>query len=223
MSSSRSVRPTSDSLCVVGAGLPRTGTRSLSIALELLLGGTCYHMMTLLERGGVDVPAFLAASRGGSADWTSVFRNYRSAVDWPASAFWRDIAAANPSSLIVLSQRDSADSWWRSVDTTVFENNRKCPPLLDDPALDHARYELTHQLLTSTFGDDWDDAETAKAGYERWNDEVLASALPERLIVWQPCDGWGPLCDGLDVPIPDVPFPHVNSADEFVQRSGLDR
>lgn len=178
MSTSRSVRPTPDGLRVVGAGLPRTGTRSLSIALELLLGGTCYHMMTLLERGGVDVPTFLTAVRGVSVDWTSVFRNCCSAVDWPASALWRAIAAANPNSLIVLSQRDSAESWWRSVD---------------------------------------------KAGYERWNDDVRASVPPQRLIVWRPRDGWKPLCDGFDVPIPDVPFPHVNSADEFVQRSGLDR
>jgi hypothetical protein len=31
-------------LRVVGAGLPRTATRSLKQALELLLGGRCYHM-----------------------------------------------------------------------------------------------------------------------------------------------------------------------------------
>ena len=35
------------SLRVVGAGLPRTGTRSLKEALEHLLGGRCYHMSVI--------------------------------------------------------------------------------------------------------------------------------------------------------------------------------
>ena len=32
-----------DGLVVIGAGLPRTGTLSAKAALELLLGGPCYH------------------------------------------------------------------------------------------------------------------------------------------------------------------------------------
>ncbi len=37
---------------VLGAGLPRTGTNSLQLALEQLLGGTCYHMKTILQNNG---------------------------------------------------------------------------------------------------------------------------------------------------------------------------
>ena len=29
--------------------------------------------------------------------------------------------------------------------------------------------------------------------------------------------GWKPLCAFLDVPVPDVPFPHVNDTKEFQQ------
>ena len=36
-------------LKVIGAGLGRTGTMSLKIALEKLLGGPCYHMVKLFE------------------------------------------------------------------------------------------------------------------------------------------------------------------------------
>ena len=35
---------------VVGAGLGRTGTNSLKLALEQLLGGRCYHMLEVFER-----------------------------------------------------------------------------------------------------------------------------------------------------------------------------
>lgn len=34
-------------LRIVGAGLPRTGTSSLRLALEQLLGGRCYHMSVI--------------------------------------------------------------------------------------------------------------------------------------------------------------------------------
>ena len=35
---------------VVGAGLGRTGTSSLKLALEQLLGGRCYHMTEVFGR-----------------------------------------------------------------------------------------------------------------------------------------------------------------------------
>jgi len=38
-------------LIVIGAGLPRTGTLSLSKALEILLGGECYHMIPFMDKG----------------------------------------------------------------------------------------------------------------------------------------------------------------------------
>jgi len=37
-------------LRIIGAGLPRTGTASLQVALELLLDGRCYHMLEVFER-----------------------------------------------------------------------------------------------------------------------------------------------------------------------------
>ena len=42
----------------------------------------------------------------------------------------------------------------------------------------------------------------------------------ERLVEWRPGDGWAPLCAALGVPVPDEPFPHVNSAAEFQESMG---
>jgi hypothetical protein len=36
-----------------------------------------------------------------------------------------------------------------------------------------------------------------------------------RLLVFNPAMGWEPLCEFLGVPVPDVPFPHVNTTSEF--------
>ena len=57
-------------LRVVGAGLPRTATRSQKDALELLLGGRCYHMAEVFEHLE-DVPTWRAAARGDEVDWSS--------------------------------------------------------------------------------------------------------------------------------------------------------
>ena len=41
--------------------------------------------------------------------------------------------------------------------------------------------------------------------------ERTCSKLPNCLVVcWENGDGWKELCEFLDVPIPDVPFPHLN-------------
>lgn len=38
---------------------------------------------------------------------------------------------------------------------------------------------------------------------------------PERLLVFEPKDGWEPLCKFLGKPVPDQPFPHVNDTEQF--------
>ena len=50
-------------LLVVGAGLPRTGTLSLKVALTHLLGGKCYHMEEVAAGDQQDVDAWIRACR----------------------------------------------------------------------------------------------------------------------------------------------------------------
>ena len=49
------------------------------------------------------------------------------------------------------------------------------------------------------------------AAFERHNADVRASVPGDRLLEWRPGDGWAPICAALDLPVPDEPFPHVNS------------
>ena len=39
-----------------------------------------------------------------------------------------------------------------------------------------------------------------------------------RLLIYEPGQGWEPLCHFLDVPEPDTPYPKVNSTEEFQAR-----
>src|SRR5207244_75545 len=77
-------------LKIVGAGLGRTGTNSLKLALEQLLGEPCYHMYEVAAHPA-DAARWHAAVRGEWVDWDELLGGYAATVDWPASAFWAEL------------------------------------------------------------------------------------------------------------------------------------
>lgn len=205
-------------LRVVGAGLGRTGTNSLQIALAQLLGAPCYHMTEVFARPA-DIATWHAAVDGTMPDWSALFAGYAAAVDWPTAAFWRELSAEYPRALILLSTRD-ADAWWKSASDTIFQISRGEP--IDDPVFG-PQLRMVTALFDQRFTPDWRDETAAKAAYLRHNDEVRAGVPPARLLEWHPGDGWGPICAALDLAVPSDPFPHVNSTADFRAMVGLDQ
>jgi hypothetical protein len=201
-------------LKIVGAGVGRTGTHSLKEALELLTGGRCYHMVEVFGRPG-DAEVWTAALQGDPPDWDAFLTDFDATVDWPACSAWRELAAAYPDAPVLLSTRD-ADSWWTSASRTIFEamDRDKVP---SDPA-----WSAMVGAMFERFTPDWRDEDAAKAAFAAHNAAVRAEIPASRLIEWQPGDDWAPLCRGLGVPVPDVPYPHTNTSDEFRAFSGLD-
>lgn len=205
-------------LRVVGAGLGRTGTHSLKIALEQLLGGPCYHMMEVFGRPD-DIPVWHAAMNGELPDWNSLLSGYRAAVDWPASAFWREIWAENPDAVVLLSSRDT-DDWWKSAHNTIFQiAAREVPP--GEEAV-RAQMDMALDMFAKKFTPQWQDESAAKRAYEAHNADVRASVPADRLIDYRPGDGWEPICEKLGVPVPSEPYPHVNTTDEFRAMTGME-
>ncbi len=203
---------------VVGAGLPRTGTKSLQAALERLLGGRCYHMHEVFEHLE-HVPTWRAALHGETVDWESMLGDYAAAVDWPASAFWRELAETYPSAIVVLSLRSDAETWWASVSATILNSTRSEQPVERVDWQQMLRELFTYQLTPK-----WDDADpsivaaAATEAYERHNAAVLAGLPAERVVEWRAADGWEPLCAALGLPIPEEPFPRLNTREEWAAR-----
>ncbi len=110
---------------LIGAGLGRTGTHSLKLALEQLLGGTCHHMMEVFSHPD-EVPVWDAAMRGEPVDYPALLGDYCAIVDYPGAAVWRELADAFPDAPVLLSTRESAQVWWDSASS-------------HDPAVDPAR------------------------------------------------------------------------------------
>lgn len=197
-------------LRVVGAGLGRTGTSSLKIALERLLGGRCHHMSEVLADPEHHLQLWGPVLRGEEVDWEVVFAGYVAQVDFPGAAFWPEISAAFPDSLVVLSTRP-AEAWYRSAASTIFQLNDRhgSSPFRD---VWHERFG---------FGDRFDDRDAMIAAYERHNAVVRSSVAPNRFLEWTLADGWAPLCDRLAVPVPGEPFPWINTTAEFRTHNGL--
>jgi hypothetical protein len=199
-------------LRVVGAGVGRTGTNSLKVALEQLLEGRCYHMFELFGRVQ-DLPVWEAAVRGRPVDWDGLLHEYAASVDWPAVAFWRELYAANPKALVLLSTRDSAQTWWESMERTIVPTLSRPVPAEEPDAVRGMAMVL--EMFQRRFTPAWGDRDAAMAAYERHNEDVRRTVPRERLIEWQPGDGWEPICAALELPVPQAPFPHENTTTDF--------
>jgi hypothetical protein len=186
---------------------------SLKHALEILLGAPCYHMAEVSHRPD-HVELWRLAGGGEMPDWDELFDGYAAAVDWPVASFWEELAAAYPDSIILHSTRRDSETWFRSATDTILRPRDREP---DDP-----RERMWRSVSGRVFDGPYSDRAVAIAGYERHNRYVVDTAPPERLVSYQPGDGWEPLCRALDVPVPDEPFPHTNTTAEFRRRAGLD-
>jgi hypothetical protein len=206
-------------LRVVGAGLGRTGTASLQLALQQLLDGRCYHMGETFGRPD-DIPVWHAAIKGDLPDWDAFLAEFVATVDWPACEFWRELSDANPDALVLLSTRSSADAWWKSANDTIFQISRRPLPA-DVPPVFEAQLAMVADMFVR-FCPDWENETAAKRAYEAHNAAVRAEVDPARLLEWQPGDGWEPICAALGVPVPDDPFPHVNSTADFRAMVGME-
>ncbi|HEY6740678.1 MAG TPA: sulfotransferase, partial [Actinopolymorphaceae bacterium] len=155
-------------------------------------------------------PVWDRALDGDEVDWDSALDGYVGAIDWPASAFWREISDAYPDAIVVLSVRDSARTWWESMDATVLPVAREATAPSWSGGLDLIR--LLERFTGTT---QWDDRAVLMRAYDAHCAEVRAAVPADRLLDWRPSDGWAPLCRALGVPVPDEPFPFLNRRSEW--------
>ena len=47
---------------------------------------------------------------------------------------------------------------------------------------------------------------------------MKADVPADRLLVWHVGEGWAPLCEFLEVDVPDEPLPHANDRATFLGR-----
>ena len=196
------------SLKVIGAGFPRTATWSQKLALEQLGFGPCYHMSEALKLPE-HWPLWETAAAGGAIDWEALFSGWGSTTDAPGCHFYRELAAVYPDAKVLLSVRDE-DKWFASTQNTILSQ-----------ATQGMHGAQGSQAMIEAIGWGTDPRLHDKAWmidrYRRHIEAVKAAIPPERLLVYDVSEGWAPLCRFLGRPVPDAPFPQVNSTEDFTR------
>ena len=199
-------------LKIVGAGFGRTGTTSVRHALGEL-GCTCYHMNEVLfsadRKADVDFwqNAWAAEDRR-AIDWSAFYGDFDATLDFPGSAFWKELANAFPASKVILTLHPKgAEGWYRSTIDTIYGGTgavgssnfgRKVNQMMNDV--------VWNGLLKGTM----DDPDAAMARYDEHVEEVRDTIPAQRLLVFSADQGWGPLTQFLGVTYREVSFPRAN-------------
>jgi len=212
---------------VIGAGLGRTGTMSLKMALEQLGYGQCFHMVELLNQPQL-LPHFKQLYRIGITDWERLFDNYQSTTDYPTCLYYREILEHYPRAKVVLTIRDP-EQWYNSVRQTIYRgkpknvsdalrlirnlirssDTRKVAPV----------FRYADQLIWSgQFQSTFEDKNFALQCYQKHIDEVIKNVPADQLLIFDVREGWAPLCQFLGVPIPAQPFPRSHQRQSFNEK-----
>ncbi|CAJ1327848.1 unnamed protein product [Effrenium voratum] len=197
-------------LKVLDVGASRTGTQSMTTAMEIL-GYKGLHS-GYDEAGGLREPSCNYLFNNGSLEEAfATFDGYDFAADTPYFLLYEEVMNRFPDSKFILTPKDPED-WFNSHVKLLFS----CMPTC---AEDYRKKEedLGVCFRALFWGCDFlnpTDLE-AKAicqeNFQRHNEHVQRVIPPERLLIYNFSDGWASLSHFLNAPIPEVEFPHTDT------------
>lgn len=196
-------------------------------ALEELGFGPCYHMVEVFGHPE-HADLWQAAWRGEPVDWDGFLGDYGSAVDWPACTFYEELMKRYPDAKVLLSVRDP-ERWYESVRNTIYELSSLSSGLRFSRVVFAvvtlfafgriSRGNMVDDIIwKGTFDDRFEDKPYAIEVFEHHNEQVKRHVPPEKLLVYEVKEGWGPLCEFLGVEEPNKPFPRLNDTAEMRRR-----
>jgi hypothetical protein len=180
---------------VFGLGLSKTGTSSLNGALNRL-GIRSLHFPHDAE----------THEQLRNADYRlRILERYQALTDISVAPYFAQLDQVWPGSKFVLTVRDQ-ESWLRSA-------QMHWRVLLDTWDRDPQFRRFSEFILAATYGTIGFNAERLVYAYAAHVRNVLHyfAQSPDDLLIMNICagDGWKPLCDFLDTPVPEAPFPHA--------------
>jgi hypothetical protein len=198
---------------VIGAGVGRTGTYSLKLAINQLGLGPCHHMEEVLHNMPAQVPLWSAAA-DGHPDWRAIYEGYKSAVDWPTACFFRELIQEFPSAKFILTERDP-ENWADSFGATIYKliagKDQGLPEMKE-------WLEMADGVIARTGFPGGLDRDGLISAFVAHNEAVKATIPASQLLIYGVKEGWNPLCEFLNAPVPTGPFPRTNDRAEFWDR-----
>lgn len=222
---------TDGQLEVIGVGYGRTGTYSLTLALEQL-GYKTLHTQHMYETPAIldmwDEKIFTPAIRSGNAALGTpnfdliASSGFTATADLPMSLYWEQLVTRYPDSKFILTTRDNSEVWFRSWDMltkTITQPTRFFRWMSHADQINrYYRWLFAHinkdnSYLTVPLPLPDQNEERAVISYEEHNRRVREVIPSDRLLEYNVKQGWEPLCNFLEIAdCPTTPFPRTNSA-----------
>ncbi|KAL7541150.1 hypothetical protein ACHAWF_006869 [Thalassiosira exigua] len=216
---------------VIGAGLGRTGTKSLASALDVL-GYRTYHF-PLPEHSSAWARYSDGSGTAQDAILTCVDAGYDATCDQPMADVFAEQMAMYPDAKVILTVRDGAAKWaesWKvlmefvEVQERPFSLWRPLYPTFIQWIPFMRNWKRMRDVMGAHLGlrpgqliRGWRDEPEGwlEEQYEGHNAAVRKKVPADRLIVFNVKEGWEPICKFLGKDIPDEPFPRVNESKEL--------
>ena len=135
---------------------------------------------------------------------------YLATVDSPGCDVYQDLMALYPEAKVILSVRDSDGAWWKSFSGSYGIMLTSRYGWLTYPV----SFLRCNRILVRAMAERWISLTGAKtlgpSIHAAHNEDVRSNVPSEKLLVFNVKMGWKPLCDFLDVPVPEEPFPNMS-------------
>ena len=176
---------------IFGIGWAKTGTKTLGKCFEILGFSHVSRRLDLVK----------TIEKGNLSKIFKIAQKSETFEDWPWIILYQELDKKFPGSKFILTTRDQIQ-WLKSY-RNLLKNEGK--PTKRKNQIRTFLYDLPFPDVTD---------EDLLNRYQRHNSEVqdYFSTKPNSLLIvdWGKGDGWNELCEFLQLPIPDVEFPHLN-------------
>lgn len=153
------------------------------------------------------------------ADWDQLLGGAQAVCDLPSIAFAQELISTYPDAKVVLINCD-VDSWHESMMRTVYwrANDPELKWLSRHDWAAGMYYPVLKKLFDCFFEGDFTNK--GKEIFQRHYAEVRSLVPREKLLEYRVTEGWEPLCQFLEQPVPKgIPFPKINEEVDFVASS----
>ncbi|MGH7801954.1 MAG: sulfotransferase [Thermodesulfobacteriota bacterium] len=165
-------------------GYPKTGTNTLNYCFRLLgyRDIKTHDYFIGWFQNGHDISDIIS-----DEIFCDYIECYDMFSDWPFHMIYKELDQKYPGSKFILTERRDQSTWQRSL---AYHRKTRSKEELKKWSKKIPPYRKNH-------------GEEVKEYFKNLHDDLL-------VVCWEKGDGWKELCDFLNVPIPDLPFPHMN-------------
>lgn len=191
-----------DTVEVINLGWGRTGTVSFYKAMQIL-GYNIYHMNNIGDNYRHN-DFWIKVFEGNDSNFEEIFEGLKplAVCDFPCALQYDKLLQQYPNAKIILQIREP-ESWYRSYRNTVLKvwpdhphADQNLPfgiKVLFFLGLSPVKLKLMRFMSKAAWNDNYDKDNIIKS-MQNWNQMVIDTFPPERLLIFRVEDGWEPLC-----------------------------